>query len=123
MWPWTKRKPDSLASTLHKLQANLQGKDADRAFLKRLAESMDRSPEPYEWILMVLRGRLALLEKQPAIGGADNLLAVTIRQAEIRAEIRLLRSLSKMSLQAKAALEREAALGETEFEAAETANH
>ena len=121
MWPFKPRTPDmSLTGTLRTLQANLVGKDKDPGFLMRLAVSMDKCPEPYEWIMMVLRERRAMLERRPT---GHDLAENAIRQAEIRAEIKLLRQLAHMAIQAKMSLDAQRAMTEPEFEAVETANH
>lgn len=120
MWPFKKRKADdSLAATLSQLQKNLVGKDKDPGFLIRLSKSMDACPEPYEWIFMVLRERLAKLEQSPR----GDAYAIAIRQAELRAEVRLLRSLSMMAFQAKDALDHQQAMSQEALEAAESASY
>lgn len=118
MWPFKKRKrPDTLAATLRNLQANMVEKDP--GFLMRLAASMDKNPEPYQWILMVLRERRGMLESRPA---GNDPVTILVRQAEIRAEVKLLRQLSHMAIQAKTALDQEKAMTEDAIELAEVAN-
>lgn len=114
-----KREESSLAATLRKLQADLVRQDdqaGESAFLVRLTMAMDKAPEPFEWILMILRKKEEELTRHQAVRSNEEFFAWSLKQRELSAEVRLLRTLSRMSIQAQKVLQRQAAMAKHELE-------
>jgi hypothetical protein len=117
-----KREVSPLAATLRQLQDNLvkeSDKAGENAFLARLAVAMDHNPEPFQWILMVLRQREKELTKHQAIRNPDDFFAFSLKQRELSSEVRLLRSLARMSVHARTVLVRQEAMAQQEIESDE----
>jgi hypothetical protein len=111
-WRRKKKEFGSNAAVLRKMQADLFDKEKEPGFLTRLSNSMNTNPEPYEWILMILKRKESLLSAKNTSRTQDEFQAWAIRQAEIAAEVRLLRSLSKMAIQAQESLRIQSAMTE-----------